>query len=71
MSCTIFFPNHMKNVEGTFKISNIVHPQVKCGFHYTYFHETCNCSMALQENLLHGIALKFLKQIWEVWAKIQ
>jgi hypothetical protein len=36
-----------------------------------YFHETCNCSTALQGNLLHGIALKFLKQIWEVWAEIQ
>lgn len=72
MSCTSFFPNYIKKCKRhKIKISNIVHPQIKCGFHYTYFHETCNCSMALQENLLHGIALKFLKQIWEVWAEIQ
>jgi hypothetical protein len=70
MSCTSFFPNHMKSVDGAFKSSNIVHPQVNYGFHYTYFHETCNFSM-LQGNLLHGITLKFLKQIWEVWAEIQ
>jgi len=45
MSCTSFFLNHMKSVEGAFKSSNIVHPQVNYGFHYTHFHETCNCSM--------------------------
>jgi hypothetical protein len=61
----------MKNVEGTFKISNIARHQVKYGFNYNHFHENCNCSMALQRNPLHGIALKFLKQIWEVWAEIQ
>ena len=61
----------MKNEEGTLKISNIARPQVKYGFHYTHFHENCNCSMALQRNLPHGIALKFLKQIREVWAEIQ
>jgi hypothetical protein len=71
MSCTNFFPNHTQNVESTFKISYIVRPQVKYGFHYTYFRETCNCSMALHGNLLHGISLKFLKQIWAVWTEIQ
>lgn len=59
MSCTNFYAN-MKNVEDTFKISYTVCP--KYGFHYTDFHETCNTSVALCGNLLHGISLKLLKQ---------
>jgi len=59
----------MKNVEGTFKISNIVHPQVNYGFRYTYFQESYNCSMALQGNLLHGIALKYGKY-GQIYSKV-
>ena len=60
ISSTKFYPNWMQNVENVSTI--YLHPEVKCGSHWTNTNKTRDTSVTLLGDLLYQISYKLVKK---------